>query len=100
MAEEIKIWQRDQDGPYIDMVLGQKKEIGVNLTGYWPDGLTLDTPVWSGPAGVGFSAGGVSGLIAKRAVQAIEVGEHACLVTFTSAGGAWVEPIAFRVIVK
>jgi len=100
MADATKLWKQDSDGPYIDMRVGQKKEIGVNLADFWPNTETLATATWSGPAEITFSAGGIAGLQAKRSILATAVGEHACLVVCSSGSGGWVEPIPFKVIVK
>lgn len=100
MADATKLWKYDGDMPYIDMRVGQKKEIGVNLTDFWPNTETLNAPVWSGPAEITFSAGGVAGLEAKRSILASAIGEFDCQVLCTSASGAWIEPIPFKVIVK
>lgn len=100
MPEAIKLWKSDSDGAFIELVVGQKKNLSIDLTDYWPGTETLNAPTWTGTAGVTFSGGGVDALVAQKYVQGVAVGEHACSVLLASASGNYAEPFAFRVIVR
>lgn len=101
MAEAIKLWKFDSRGPYVELALGQKKDIAVNLTDYWPGTETLISAgaVWTVPTGITLSGNSVTGLIAKAFVKGDTAGEYACSLGATSVSGNYIEPFRFQIVV-
>ena len=101
MADAVKLWKGDSVGPYVELLVGQKKDISVNLADYWPgEALDAGGAVWAAPAGVTISGNVVNALTAKCYVLGVTVGEYDCSVIATSVSGNYIEPFRFRVIVR
>lgn len=102
MAETVKLWKSDARGRFIELALGQKKDVSVDLTDYWPntEALSSGNAVWTVPAGLTLNGNAVAGLIAKAYVKGDTAGEYDCKLVATSDSGNYIEPFSFRVVVK
>ena len=101
MADAVKLWKVDAEGPYLELLLGQKKDISLDLVDYWPgEALNAGGAVWAAPVGVTISGNVVNALTAKCYVRGDAAGEYACSLIATSVSGNYIEPFRFRVIVR
>lgn len=100
MAEVNKLWKSDARGPYLELVVGQKKDISINWADYLPAGETLNAPVWTGTVGVTLSNPAINDKTIKIYALGVAAGEHDCSVLMTVVSGNYIEPFAFKVIVK